>query len=119
MVATADMQQGPTAGLKHVTGTVDLSAGLAIAASGEFGDAAKATELAGMANKQFGEMKGMAGMFGIPSTVVDSVKIEAKGAAVAVSASASAEDMKKISDTMKKQMGGGPGGAPGGAAAPQ
>lgn len=118
MVATADMQEGPTAGLKHLTGTVDLSAGLAVAASGEFADAAKATELAGMANKQFGEMKGMAGMFGIPAAVVESVKIEAKGAAVSMSASASADDMKKISETMKKQLGGGPGGAPGGAAAP-
>lgn len=119
MIATPDMQEGPTAGLKHVTGTVDLSAGLAIAASGVFADDAKATELAGMANKQFGEMKGMAGMFGIPAAVVESVKIEAKGPAVAVSAKASADDMKKIGETMKKQLGGGPGGAPGGAAAPQ
>lgn len=119
MVATADMQEGPTAGLKHVTGTVDLSAGMAIAASGVFADAAKATELAGMANKQFGEMKGMAGMFGIPAGVVESVKIEAKGTAVAVSAKASADDMKKIGETMKKQLGGGPGGAPGGAVAPK
>ncbi len=118
MVATAEMQEGPTAGLKHVTGSLDLSAGLAIAASGEFSDAAKATELSDMANKQFGEMKGMAGMFGIPAGVVDSVKIEAKGAAVSVSASASEADMKAIGESMKKQLGGGPGGAPGGGAAP-
>lgn len=117
VVATADMQQGPAEGLKHVTGTIDLSAGLAIAASGVFADAAKATEVAGMANKQFGEMKGMAGMLGIPAGVVESVKIEAKDTAVSVAASASADDLKKMSETMKKQFAG-PGGAPGGAAAP-
>jgi hypothetical protein len=117
VVATADMQQGPGEGLKHVTGTIDLSAGLAIAASGVFADAAKATEVAGMANTEFGKMKGMAGMFGVPAGVVDSVKIEAKDTAVSVAASASADDLKKMSETMKKQLAG-PGGAPGGAAAP-
>lgn len=117
MVATADMQQGPTAGLKHVTGTLDLSDGLAVAATGDFGDEAKATELAKMANQQFTQMKGMAGALGIPQPVVDSVKIEAKGSSVMASAKASKDDLKKLSETAKKQMMG-PGGAPGGAAAP-
>lgn len=117
MVATADMQKGPTAGLKHVTGSFDLSEGLAIAASGDFGDEAKAKELAKMANDQFTQMKGMAGAFGVPQPVVDSVKIEAKGGAVTASAKASKDDLKKLSETAKKQMMG-PGGAPGGAAAP-
>lgn len=112
MIATADMQNGPTAGLKHVTGSVDLSEGLALAAAGEFGDEAKATEVAKMGNDQFAQMKGMAGMFGIPQTVVDSVKIEAKGGAVTASAKASKDDLKKIADSAKQQMGGAPGGAP-------
>ncbi|MCR9160365.1 MAG: hypothetical protein ACE37F_18290 [Nannocystaceae bacterium] len=117
MVATADMQSGPTAGIKHVTGSVDLSNGLAIAASGEFGDEAKAKELATMANQQFAQLKGMAGPLGVPQTVVDSVKIEAKGGAVMASAKATDDDLKKLAETAKKQMAG-PGGAPGGAAAP-
>ncbi len=113
MVATADMQEGPAAGLKHLTGTLDLSNGLAMTAAGDFGDEAKATELAGMANGEFAKVKGMAGMFGIPQGVVDSVKIEAKGSAVTASASATQEDLTKISTTLKQQMGGGaPGGAP-------
>jgi len=116
MVATAEMQNGPAAGLKHVTGSVDLTEGLALAAAGEFGDEAKATEIAKMGNDQFAQMKGMAGMFGIPQTVVDSVKIEAKGGSVTASAKASKDDLKKIADSAKQQMVG-PGGAP--PAAPQ
>jgi len=117
MTATADMQKGPTEGLKHITGTVDLSEGLALAAAADFGDAEKAKAITAEATKQFGEMKGMAGMLGIPQPVVDSVKIEAKGTAVAATAKASNDDLKKIAESAKKQMGG-PGGAPGGAAAP-
>ncbi len=120
MIATSDMQEGPTAGIKHVTGTMDLSKGLALNAAGEFGDEAKATELAGMANAEFAKMKGMAGMLGIPQTVVDSVKIEAKGGAVTASASATQDDLKKIAESAKQQMGGGgPGGAPPAGGAPQ
>ncbi len=107
MVATADMQKGPTEGLKHITGGIDLSAGLALNAAADFGDAEKAKAVAGEANKQFGEMKGMAGMLGIPKPVVDSVKIEAKGTAVAASAKATAEDLKAMSKAAQAQMKGG------------
>jgi hypothetical protein len=120
LTAPKDMQEGPTAGMKHLTGTFDLSKGLAIAVAGEFGDEAKAKELATMANTEFDKVKGMAGMVGVPPTVVATVKIEAKGGAVAVSAAATNDELKQISDGLKKMMGGagGPGGAPGGAAAP-
>lgn len=112
MIATADMQNGPTKGLKHVTGSLDLSDGLVVAASGEFGDEAKAKELAKMANEQFTQMKGMAGALGVPQPVVDSVKIEAKGGAITASAKATKDDLKKLAETAKQQMGAGAAAAP-------
>ncbi|MBV1859817.1 MAG: hypothetical protein KUG77_15505, partial [Nannocystaceae bacterium] len=104
MVATAEMQEGPASTLKYVTGTVDLSAGVSIALSGEFADAAKATEFAGMANKQYDELKGMAGAFGIPYGVVESVKIQAEGGALAITANAVGDDLKQLSEMIKKDL---------------
>jgi hypothetical protein len=104
-LATSDMAQGPTDGLKHFSGYVDFSAGLAIAASLDFGDEAKAKTTADVFSKQFEGLKGMAGGMGVPQPIVDSVKIEAKGSAVSASMSASADDLKKLSDLAAKQMG--------------
>ena len=106
MVATAEMQEGPTANLKYLTGTVDLSAGVAIAVLGEYVDTTTATELGAAANKQFDEMKGMAGMLGIPAGVVESVKIESRGAAITFSASAAGDDLEQLSAMIKTQLAG-------------
>lgn len=104
-VAKGAMAEGPTAGLKHFSGNVDFSKGLAIAASMDFGDEAKATSTATMFSTQFQGLKGMAGGMGIPQPIVDSVKIEAKGSAVTASVSASAADLAKIAELAAKQMG--------------
>ena len=104
MLATADMRQGPTAPLQYVTGTVDLSAGITLAVSGEFGDSAKATDFSDIANRQFDELKGIAGAFGIPAGIVESVKIEAQGAAVAISVSATGDELKQLSEALSKQL---------------
>jgi hypothetical protein len=43
---------------------------------------------------------------GVPQTVTDSVKIEAKGSAVNVSASLTTDDVKKLQETAAKAGGG-------------
>lgn len=107
MVATADMQKGETEGLKFLTASADLSSGLGLTLAADFGDAAKAKDMTAKAQKAFDEGKAMAGMLGVPKPVVDSVKIETKGNAVAATAKATEADLKTMSETAKKQMAGG------------
>jgi hypothetical protein len=55
----------------------------------------------------------MATGVGVPQPIVDSVKIEAKDTTVSIQASATEEDLKKVSELAKGAMGGaGAGGAP-------
>jgi hypothetical protein len=97
---------GPAAGLAMAGGSMDFSGGgLAIAAAGKFADAAGATKAAEEANKAFEQGKAMAGMFGIPQGVVDSVKIAADGDKITVAAKASKEDLMTLEAKMK-EMGG-------------
>jgi hypothetical protein len=116
-VIPESMAAGPADGMKDGAMWVDMSSGLELMASVGVKDADTATAKAKELSEQYDKMKGMAGGFGVPAAVTDSVKIEAKGGSVAVSAKASKDDLKKLSETAKKQMMG-PGGAPGGAAAP-
>lgn len=104
MVATDDMRIGATEGLESVTGSVDLSAGLSVVLSGEFSESAKASELSDIANKQFNELKGMAGAFGIPDGIVESVRIEPKGAAIDISVSATGDELKELSEHVRAQL---------------
>lgn len=104
-VAKGQMAAGPTAGLKHFHGSIDFSSGLAINASLDFGDEGKAKTTADMFSKQFEGLKGMATGMGVPKTILDSVKIEAKGTAVAATMNASTEDLKKVSELAQKQLG--------------
>lgn len=81
-------------------GSLDLSDGLALNVAAVFGSAEDATKVADQGKTQFEGMKGMAGMFGIPQGVVDSVKIEAKDTEVAVSAKASSDDIAALKEKM-------------------
>lgn len=105
MTATAEMREGATETLQHVTGTVYLSAGVSIALWGEFADSAVATAVASQATTQFDQMKGMAGALGIPQGVVESVNIEAKGAAVGLSMSAAGNDLEQLSEMIRVELG--------------
>ncbi len=104
-VAKGDMAQGPTAGLKHFHGSVDFSNGLAVAASLDFGDEAKAKTTAEMFSKQFEGLKGMATGMGVPKPILDSVKIEAQGSAVSATMNATTDDLNKVAELAQKQMG--------------
>jgi hypothetical protein len=110
----ADMVEGsPAAGAKDAAGCVDVSNGLELSASVGFDSEETAKTKADELNKMFETVKGGAAAFGIPETVVSSVKIEAKGNAVAVGGKASKEDLDKITEAAKKAMGGGRGGGGG------
>ena len=104
-VAKGQMAAGPTAGLKHFHGSVDFSNGLAVAASLDFGDEAKAKTTADMFSQQFEGLKGMATGMGVPKTILDSVKIEAKGPAVSATLNATTDDLNKVAALAQKQMG--------------
>ena len=103
----SDMAQGPADGLKDVAGWIDLSSGVGLQVSGGFGSEDTAKSKAEEFNKQFEGAKGAAKMFSIPEAAVNSVKIEAKGDSVQVTAAVSKEDLDKIVEAGKKAMGGG------------
>lgn len=105
-VVPASMATGPADGMKDGAIAIDMSSGLEINASIGVKDADMATAKAEEFNKQYGEMKGMAGMFGVPASVTDSVKIEAKDASINVSAKATKEDLEKINEAVQKNLGG-------------
>jgi hypothetical protein len=96
---------GPAAEAKGVWGGLDLGDGLAIEVAAAFENAEKATSVAAEAQKGFDEVKGMAGMIGVPQTVVDSVKIEAKDTDLSVTARATKEELDQISNTLKQMVG--------------
>lgn len=94
----------PGEGAKDAAGSIDLSSGVALAASVGFGSADDATKKKDELQKQFDQFKGMASGIGVPQSVVDSVKIEASGSAVTVSVTASEDDVKKLNEAAKKAM---------------
>lgn len=101
----AEMIKGsPAEGAKDVAGSLDLSGGLAIAASVGFGSADEATKKKDELQKQFDQFKGMAGGMGVPQPVVDSVKIDASGNAVTLAAKATDDDLKKIQEGVMSKM---------------
>jgi len=105
-VIPASMASGPADGMKDGAMWVDMSSGLELMASIGVKDADTATAKAKEFQTQYDQAKGMAGAFGVPSGVTDSVKIEAKDAAINVSAKASKEDLDKINEAVKKNLGG-------------
>lgn len=101
--ADAAGQLGPAAGLSTVGGSLDMSGGgLGIDVKGKFADADKAKGAAEEANKGFEQVKPMAGMIGLPQGMVDSVKIEASGDTINVTAKASKEDLEALKKKMEE-----------------
>lgn len=94
----ADMATGPAEGAKDAAVAIDLADGIAVDASVGFGTAELAKAKAAELQQQFDSMKGLAATFGIPQTVVDSVKIEAAESAVKVAAKATAQEIQTISE---------------------
>ena len=101
----AEAAEGPAAGLTTAGGSMDVSGGgLGLSIKGKFDAAEKAAAAAAAANAGFEQVKPMAGAMGLPQGLVDSVKIEAAGDVITVSAKASKDDLEALK---KKAMEGG------------
>jgi hypothetical protein len=110
--AASKLKGTPGEPVKDFCATVDLSTGLAFALRAGTDSEENAKKFQEEAQKQFDQMKGMAGAMGIPQGVVDSVKLAAAGSAVTIDAAVSTEDMKAIQEKLGGMMGGMMGGPP-------
>jgi hypothetical protein len=90
----------PAEGAKTAAGSIDLKSGLGLALAVTFGSSDDAKSKAEELQSQYDQVKGMAGAMGVPQSAADSVKIEAKGSAVNVSANLSADDVKKLQESV-------------------
>lgn len=100
---------GVDAEAKDIAGWVDFSKGLALEVTATFDDKDGAEAMAEEAQSKFDEVKGMAGIVGVPQSVVESVEIKAKGDEVVIKGKASKKELEEITDhleTMSKQFGG-------------
>jgi hypothetical protein len=87
-------------------GWIDTSGGLEVWASVGFKSADDATKAKDSVQKMFDGFKGMAGQFGVPQGVVDSVKFDTKDTAATVTAKISDSEMKELESKMGGMMGG-------------
>lgn len=109
--AKGSLAGGPAEKLEDLSGTLDMTSGLAIDIHAGVPTAEDATKLKDEVKKQFDEIKGMAGMLGIPASVTDKVKFDTKDALAMASVSITPEELKTIETAMSNlaQQGGGPG----------
>jgi hypothetical protein len=91
---------------QDVAGWLDLSGGLEAWVSVGFKSGDEATKAKEAGEKQFEAFKGMAGQFGVPQAVVDSVKFDTKDNSATVSAKISDADLKTVQEKMGGMMGG-------------
>ncbi len=106
-MATQAPGMSSMAGLKSVSGSLDLSAGLGLVLAFGMENADKAKITLAEVQKQFASVKPMAGVLGIPATAVDKVTFDARDAAVTMTASLTMDEINAMSSAMKA----GPGGA--------
>jgi hypothetical protein len=91
---------------QSVAGWMDVGSGLEFFLAVGFSSGDDATKAKETAEKQWEGVKAMAGQFGVPQGVVDSVKFDTKDKATTVTAKASAEDLKTIEAKVKENLGG-------------
>jgi len=90
---------------QNVAGWMDFSGGVELFLAVGFKDGDEATKAKETAEKQWEGVKAMAGQFGVPQGVVDSVKFDTKDKATTVTAKASDDDLKAIEGKVKEQFG--------------
>lgn len=91
---------------QDVAGWLDMSGGIELWVAIGFKSGDEATKAKEAGEKQFEAFKGMAGQFGVPQGVVDSVKFDTKDTAATVTAKASDADLKTLQEKMGGMMGG-------------
>jgi hypothetical protein len=92
---------------QDVAGWLDMSGGVEVFVAVGLKSSDEATKAKDTIQTQFDGMKAMAGQFGIPQGVVDSVKFDTKDTAVTVSAKANDADLKTIQEKVMGGMMGG------------
>jgi hypothetical protein len=92
---------------QDVAGWLDMSGGVEVFVAVGLKSSDEATKAKDTIQTQFDGMKAMAGQFGIPQSVVDSVKFDTKDTAVTVSAKANDADLKTIQEKVMGGMMGG------------
>ena len=107
-LATTAPGMSSMAGLKSVSGSLDLSAGLGLVLAFGMENPDKAKTALAEVQKQFASVKPVAGAFGIPTTAVDKVQFNAKDAAVTMTASLTMDEINTMSSAMNKAAGGAP-----------
>lgn len=91
---------------QDVAGWMDMSGGVELFVAVGLKSSDEATKAKDVIQTQFDGMKAMAGQFGVPQGVVDSVKFDTKDTAVTVTAKASDADLKAIQEKVMGGMGG-------------
>lgn len=110
----AGMAKGQGVDVKDFSGSLDLSSGLAVKLDAGLGSAEQATNLKKMADENIPAAKPLLGLMGLPATLADNIKVEAKDTVLHVEVSISEADMKTLQEKAGAfaGMGGGMGGAP-------
>lgn len=90
---------------KSMSGSLDLTNGLAVGLKAGMGSPEDATALATEVNAELGKVLPLAPMVGVPKPVVDSVKVEAQGSDVTAAVAATTEELKTIMDAAKQMAG--------------
>lgn len=111
---------GADVDVKNFSGSLDLSDGLGISVTAGLGSAEQASGLKKKADEALPMAKMGLAMVGLPATVADSVKIEAKDALLSFEMKMSAADLKTAQEKLGALAGGGlPFGGGGGGGAPE
>jgi len=112
----AGAAKGMGAEPKDFSVSLDLADGMSFQAAVGLASAEQASELKKKADEGLAALKGLAPMLGIPAKAVETLKVDAKGNLISVSASMGHDDLKQLQDKAAGALGGfgGMGGGMGG-----
>ena len=112
----AGMAKGMGAEPKDFSFSLDLADGMAFQAAVGLASADQATAMKKQADEGLAALKGLAPMLGIPAKAVETLKVDASGSTISVSASMGHDDVKQLKDKAGAMLGGlgGMGGGMGG-----
>lgn len=93
---------GGMSGLQSIAGSLDLTTGLALVMSFGMENPDRASATLAQVQKQFADVKPMAGAFGLPRAAVDRVQFDKKDSAVTLTASLSMDEINTMRTAVEK-----------------
>lgn len=96
---------GGLSGLQNIAGSLDLTTGLALVMSFGMDNPDRASSTLAQVQKQFADVKPMAGMIGLPTSAVDRVQFDKKDSAVTLTASLSMDEINGMRSAVEKARG--------------